>query len=92
MAEYLASSGIAALVPDNIGQGERHFMGHYSAPGVFECGLTVQGLIVMETIGWLNWIRKQRNFNIEKIAVCGNSGEGRWDYSWHLLYLKNSLY
>nr|WP_320966026.1 alpha/beta fold hydrolase [Bacteroides intestinalis] len=76
MAEYLASSGIAVLVPDNIGQGERHFMGHYSAPGVFECGLTVQGLIVMETIGWLNWIRKQRNFNIEKIAVCGNSGGG----------------
>nr|WP_289621102.1 hypothetical protein [Bacteroides intestinalis] len=34
MAEYLASSGIAVLVPDNIGQGERHFMGHYSAPGI----------------------------------------------------------
>lgn len=76
MAEYLASSGIAVLVPDNIGQGERHSMGHYSAPGVFDCGLTVQGLIVMETIGWLNWIREQKRFDNNKIAVCGNSGGG----------------
>lgn len=76
LAEYLASSGIAVLVPDNIGQGERHFMGHASAPGVFECGLTIQGLIVMETIGWLDWIRKQNKFDAEKIAVCGNSGGG----------------
>lgn len=92
MAEYLASSGIAVLVPDNIGQGERHFMGHYSAPGVFECGLTVQGLIVMETIGWLNWIRKQKILISKRLLYVVILVEGRWDYSWHLLYLKNSLY
>lgn len=76
MAENLASNGIAVLVPDNIGQGERTAMGHYGPVGVFDCGLTVQGLIVMETVGWLNWIHKQQQFDKEKIAVAGNSGGG----------------
>jgi dienelactone hydrolase len=76
MAENLASNGMAVLVPDNIGQGERTPMGHFNPVGVFDCGLTVQGLIVMETLGWLNWIHKQEQFDTKKIAVCGNSGGG----------------
>ncbi|HVG16251.1 MAG TPA: alpha/beta fold hydrolase [Chitinophagaceae bacterium] len=76
MAENMASNGIAVIVPDNIGQGERSPMGHYNPVGVFDCGLTVQGLIVMETIGWLNWLQGQDQFDHNKVAVCGNSGGG----------------
>lgn len=76
MAENLASNGIAVLVPDNIGQGERSAMGHFNPVGVFDCGLTVQGLIVMETIGWLDWIHQQNRFDKKRVAVCGNSGGG----------------
>lgn len=76
MAEYMASSGLAVLVTDNIGQGERTAMGHYAAPRVFDCGLSVQGLIVMEAAGWLNWLRSQPRFDKNRIAVCGNSGGG----------------
>ena len=76
MAQYMASSGLAVLVPDNIGQGERESMGHRTVPGVFDCGLTVQGLIVMETIAWLDWLKAQEQIDLDRIAVCGNSGGG----------------
>ncbi|WP_156175953.1 alpha/beta hydrolase family protein [Hymenobacter terrenus] len=76
MAENLASNGIAVLVPDNIGQGERTAMGHWNPVGVFGSGLTMQGLIVLETVGWLNWIHQQKQFDTARIAVCGNSGGG----------------
>jgi hypothetical protein len=56
MAEHLARHGIYVLVADNIGQGERVPMGHARPVKVFDYGLSVQGLIVMESIGWLNWI------------------------------------
>ncbi|MCA1809782.1 MAG: hypothetical protein LC725_10090, partial [Lentisphaerae bacterium] len=55
MAWRLARMGAAVLVPDNIGQGERVPMGHRNAIGPFRCGLSMQGLIIMETIGWLRW-------------------------------------
>ncbi|HWL54213.1 MAG TPA: CocE/NonD family hydrolase [Chthoniobacteraceae bacterium] len=76
MAEHLARHGIAVLVADNIGQGERAAMGHASPVGVFECGLSLQGLIVMETIGWLQWLRGQERFDAARIAAIGNSGGG----------------
>ncbi len=76
MAQHLARNGIAVLVPDNIGQGERVAMGHTSAVQVFECGLSLQGLIVMETIGWLEWLRADPRFDVSRIATIGNSGGG----------------
>ena len=76
MAEHLARNGIAVLVPDNIGQGERAPMGHSNPVQIFGCGLSVQGLIVMETIGWLNWLRAQSRFDSSRIAAIGNSGGG----------------
>lgn len=76
MAMLLAKHGIAVLVLDNIGQGERAAMGHADAVDVFACGLSVQGLITMETIGWLRWMRAQPAFDRDRIAMIGNSGGG----------------
>lgn len=76
MAASLARRGIVVLVSDNIGQGERSLMGHADSVQVFECGLSIQGLIVMETIGWLNWLRKQNGVDNKRIGVIGNSGGG----------------
>ncbi len=76
MAWRLAHLGCAVLVPDNIGQGERVAMGHADAVVPFQCGLSVQGLIVMETIGWLNWVLADSRFDAGRIAAIGNSGGG----------------
>ncbi len=76
MAEHLARHGFGVLVHDNIGQGEREWMGHKTTTGVFECGLTLQGLIVLETMGWLRWIQSQSEFDLQKISMIGNSGGG----------------
>jgi dienelactone hydrolase len=61
---------------DNIGQGERKPMGHWDVVDVFACGLTLQGLIVMETLGWLHWLRNDPRFDARRMAAIGNSGGG----------------
>jgi dienelactone hydrolase len=76
MASSLAAHGFAVLVPDNIGQGERTAMGHRDAVQVFEAGLSLQGLIIMETMAWLDWIKAQPQFDRDSIALIGNSGGG----------------
>ena len=76
MAEFLASNGIAVLVPDNIGQGEREPMGHLESASPFVAGLSLQGLIVMEHIAHLKEALKNRKFDPERIAAIGNSGGG----------------
>ena len=76
MAAIFATQGSLALVPDNMGQGERTAMGHYDCPMVFACGLSVQGLIVMETIGWLHWAEKLPCVDSLRIGATGNSGGG----------------
>ena len=76
MAWRLAQMGSAVLVADNIGQGERVAMGHADAVGPFQVGLSVQGLIVMESMAWLRWIRQDGRFDVKRIAAIGNSGGG----------------
>ncbi len=76
MAAMLAASGAVALIADNIGQGERVPMGHFDCPGVFACGLSLQGLIVMETVGWLRWAMKLPYVDSSRIGATGNSGGG----------------
>lgn len=76
MARLLALSGSAVLVIDNIGQGEREAMDHWTVFGPFQAGLTLQGLIAQEAVAWLNWIWDQPRFDRARIAAIGNSGGG----------------
>lgn len=76
MAAMLAGQGAVVLIADNIGQGERISMGHCDCPAVFACGLSVQGLILMEAIGWLNWGSRLPYVDTLRIGAAGNSGGG----------------
>lgn len=77
----LASLGMAALVMDNIGQGDRakdptvfKTADHWFSLAPFYCGLTLQGMIVMETVALIRKMAKDKRFS--KLAACGNSGGG----------------
>ena len=81
MGHRLASLGMAALVMDNIGQGDRakdptvfKTKDHWFSLAPFYCGLTLQGMIVMETVGLIRKMAKDPRFS--KLAACGNSGGG----------------
>ena len=83
MGHRLASIGMAALVIDNIGQGDRNpdrdggnNPEHWQAVAPFKCGLTLQGLIVMETIALIRYMQNDERFDKERFAACGNSGGG----------------
>ena len=83
MGHRLASCGLAALVIDNIGQGDRNrdrdggnTPDHWMATAPFKCGLTLQGLIVAETVGLIRHMKKDERFDPERFAACGNSGGG----------------
>ncbi len=83
MGHRLASLGIAALVMDNIGQGDRNFRStefkapdHWYAVAPFYCGLTLQGLIVMETVAMIRHMAKDPRFDAQRLGACGNSGGG----------------
>ena len=83
MGHRLASLGMAALVIDNIGQGDRcrvgygrHDPDHWTAVAPFHCGLTLQGLIVMETVALIRYMKQDLRFDCTRFAACGNSGGG----------------
>lgn len=76
MALDLMLGGVAVIVPDNIGQGDRSFMGHWDSIGPFYAGLTLQGLIVMETVALVRYMKGDERFDSEKFAALGNSGGG----------------
>ena len=76
MAHRLVSLGMAVLVPDNIGQGDRVAFGHWDVIAPFYCGLTLQGMIVMETVALIRYMQKDERFDREKFGACGNSGGG----------------
>lgn len=83
MGHRLASIGLAALVLDNIGQGDRNLQpetfqnpDHWLAVAPFYCGLTLQGMIVMETVAMIRHMKKDPRFDAERFGVCGNSGGG----------------
>lgn len=76
MAHRLAKLGLAVIVPDNIGQGDRSDMGHWYSVGPFYCGLTLQGMIVMESVALIRHMKTDSRFDPERFAACGNSGGG----------------
>ncbi|NQT11749.1 MAG: acetylxylan esterase [Planctomycetes bacterium] len=76
MARHVCRRGAMVLCPDNLGQGEREPMGHRKCVKPFACGSSVQGLIVMETLGWVAWARAQSQVDPKRLAAIGNSGGG----------------
>ena len=83
MGHRLASLGMAALVMDNIGQSDRNpdpgkgnHPDHWLAVAPFRCGLTLQGLIVMETIAMIRYMQNDPRFDADRFGACGNSGGG----------------
>jgi len=51
-------------------------MGHKECPAVFACGTSVQALIIMETLGWVNWVDQDNRFDNSRFGTLGNSGGG----------------
>lgn len=83
MGHRLASLGMAALVMDNIGQGDRCRSekptldpDHWAAVAPFASGLTLQGLIVAETLSVIRYMQSDPRFDPSRFAACGNSGGG----------------
>ena len=76
MATRLALMGFAVIVPDNIGQGDREFMGHWHSIGPFYSGLTLQGLIAMESVALIRYMTADSRFDKTRFAAIGNSGGG----------------
>ena len=76
MAHRLASLGMGVCVLDNIGQGDRVAFGHWDVIAPFYCGLTLQGMIVMETIAMIRHMQKDERFDSKRFGACGNSGGG----------------
>ena len=77
MAQYLAGQGVAVVLPDVLGAGERMRFGHSKRYEPFGCGTTVCGLIVLEAMGWLRWLRGETQFDQKRIGVFGQSGGGQ---------------
>ncbi|HUT89361.1 MAG TPA: hypothetical protein VMY37_07685 [Thermoguttaceae bacterium] len=77
MARHLARCGMLVLVFDNIGQGEREPMGHANPVVPFACGTTVEGLIALEALSWLDWARDDPRVDVDHMAAIGNSGGGK---------------
>jgi dienelactone hydrolase len=76
MARHIVRRGAMVLVPDNIGQGERLPMGHADAVIPFACGTSLQGLVVMETLGWVRRAMRDKRVDKSRMAAIGNSGGG----------------
>ena len=76
MAMRLAKCGMAVMLPDNIGQGDRTPQGHWDVVAPFACGLTLQGMILMESVALIRHMLKHPRIDSTRVGACGNSGGG----------------
>ena len=76
MAIEIVTRGAYALVVENIGWGERAMQGHWNVVSPFYCGLTLEGLIIMETVAVIRHMAKQPFVDTDRIGACGESGGG----------------
>lgn len=76
LAERLARHGVAVMVPDNIGQGDRERYGHKLVVAPFYCGLTLQGMILMESVALIRRMIRHPRVDATRVGACGNSGGG----------------
>lgn len=76
MANRLANMGIAVMLADNIGQGDREPQGHWNVISPFYCGLTLQGMILMESVALIRKMINHPRIDKTRVGACGNSGGG----------------
>ena len=76
MAFRLANMGAYVILNDNIGQGSRSQFGHWDCVAPFYCGLTLQGMIVAETMALIRYAKELDFVDVDRIGICGNSGGG----------------
>ncbi len=76
MGERLAKMGVAVMVPDNIGQGDRSAYGHRDTIAPFYCGITLQGMILMESVALIRHMINHPRVDKSRVGACGNSGGG----------------
>ena len=76
MAVRLVRQGACVLLIDNIGQGDRQSFGHWECVVPFACGLTLQGMILMETAAVIRWAMNLPHVDASRMGACGNSGGG----------------
>ena len=76
MAIRLVRQGACVLLIENIGQGDRQPFGHGECAVPFACGLTLQGMILMETVAVIRWAMNLPHVDASRMGACGNSGGG----------------
>ena len=76
MANRLVKMGMAVMVPDNIGQGDRTAQGHNAVIAPFYCGLTLQGMILMESVALIRHMISHPRVDKTRVGACGNLGGG----------------
>ncbi len=76
MSLSLAKLGAYIICNDNIGQGSRESFGHWKSIAPLFYGITLQGMIVRETIALIEYAKGLPFADTEKIGACGNSGGG----------------
>lgn len=76
MALNIVRSGASALLIENIGQGCRKDFGHWQSLGPLACGISLQGMILMETVAVIRRVCQSGVCDPRYIGACGNSGGG----------------
>jgi len=77
IGQALASHGTAMLVADVTGCGERAATGHKRCFKVFGSGTTICGIIVLEAMGFMRWMRECGRFDVSRLGIAGQSGGGQ---------------
>lgn len=77
VGQALASHGVAMLVADVTGCGEREATGHKRRFKVFGSGTTICGIIVLEAMGFVKYLRECGRFDASRIGIAGQSGGGQ---------------
>lgn len=77
IGQALASHGVAMLVADVTGCGERAATGHKQRFEVFGSGTTVCGIIVLEAMGFVRYLRECGRFDASRLGIAGQSGGGQ---------------
>jgi hypothetical protein len=76
MGHRLAKMGFAVVIPDNLGQGDREGFGHKDTVAPFYCGISLQGMILMESEAVVRHFTNKPYVDLSRVGCCGNSGGG----------------